>query len=180
MQRIILIYGLLSGLIASVWMVFIGSLGVDQMMSIGMVIGFAAMILGFSFIFVAIIKYRNNVNQGVISFGQSFFIGAMISIIASTMYVLGWEIDFNYFIPDFFDKYTEAYMKGLKDSGISEAEYNKAYQKMLADGEAYKNNRWYRMGLTYLEILPLGIIISLIAALILKRNKPKTNLEPVS
>lgn len=173
MKRIILIYGLLSGLLCSIWMAFAVFISMDDMMNMGMVFGFATMILAFSFIFVAIVKYRNNYNEGVISFGKAFSIGALIALIASTMYVITWMIDYHFFVPDFFEKYTEAYIKKLQAAGKPQAEIDEVLKNMQKEGVMYKNNAFYRIAFTYLEILPVGILISLIAALILKRKTPK-------
>ncbi|MCC6818082.1 MAG: DUF4199 domain-containing protein [Bacteroidia bacterium] len=174
MKKIILTYGLLSGLLCSIWIIFSVYIATDDLMDIGMIVGFASMILAFSFIFVAIIKYRNNYNQGVISFGNAFKIGVTIALIASTIYVLVWMIYFQFYCPDFFEKYTESYINKMKASGASQELMDTTFKKMQEDGIYYKNNAWYRIFMTYLEILPVGIIISLIAALILKRKVAKS------
>ena len=174
MKKLILVYGLLSGFLCSIWMFFSAAISMDQMMDIGMILGFATMILAFSFIFVAIIKFRNNENNGIISFGKAFQIGALISLIASTIYVITWMIEFQFFIPDFFEKYTAACIKKMQESGAPQIEIDKTLKEMQEQGVMYKNNAWYRILATYLEILPVGLLISLIAAFILKRNSSKT------
>lgn len=162
-------------MLCSIWMFFSAAISMDLMMDIGMVLGFATMILAFSFIFVAIVKYRNNVNNGVITFGQAFKIGAAIAFIASTIYVITWMIEFHFFIPDFFEKYTAACIKKMQADGVAQVEIDKTLKDMQEQGVMYKNNAFYRILATYLEILPVGILISLIAALTLKRKSKQSD-----
>ena len=79
-------------------------------------------------------------------------------------------IDFSYFVPDFGEKYTAQMVAELKASGSSAAEIKKQGAAMAATMAKYKSNFVFRAMYTYIEIVPVGIIISLIAALILKKN----------
>lgn len=77
-------------------------------------------------IFVAIKNYRDKYNNGTISFGKAFKIGLYVSLIASTMYVVVWMIDYYLFIPDFMDRYAEHMLQESKAKGASEVELQKA------------------------------------------------------
>src|SRR5688500_7026342 len=107
MKRNVIVFGLISGLIITAFMVY-GTLmcynNADFDMS--MAIGYASMIVAFSFIFVGVKNYRDKYNGGVISFGKAFKTGFYISLVASTMYVVVWLIEYYVFIPDFMEKYT--------------------------------------------------------------------------
>jgi hypothetical protein len=101
MKKTVLTYGLISGTIVSAWLLFAVGIGLDHMdTDYGMFFGFTAMIVAFSFIFVAVKNYRDNLNFGTITFGKAFRIGLYISLIASTMYVGSWLIDYYFFVPD--------------------------------------------------------------------------------
>ena len=70
------------------------------------VLGYSAMIIVFSFIFFGIKNFRDKQNNGVITFGQAFKMGFLMSLLASTIYVVVWLVHYNVFVPEFIDKYT--------------------------------------------------------------------------
>ena len=130
------------------------------------------MLIAFSFVFVGIRNYRDKYNEGLISFGNAFKIGIMIVLIASTFYVVAWLIDYYFFIPDFMDKYSAHMLDKLKASGASQIEIDKQTKEMANFARMYKNPFFNAM-MTYMEILPVGLIVTLISSLILKRKTAK-------
>src|SRR5215813_8782531 len=134
MKKNIIIYGLIAGIVVSVLMLFNvnyishGEGNVDYDTSL--LIGYASMLIAFSLVFVGIRNYRDKYNGGVISFGKAFRIGIMIVLIASTIYVIAWLIDYFYFIPDFAEKYSAHMLDKLKASGASQLEIDKQTQEM--------------------------------------------------
>jgi hypothetical protein len=134
-----------------------------------MLIGYASMLIAFSLVYVGIRNYRDKYNQGVISFGKAFKTGLLIVLIASTIYVAAWLIDFFFFIPDFMDKYTASTLADLKAGGASQAEIDRQAKEMANSVRMFKNPFFNAM-MTYAEILPVGLIVTLISSLILKRK----------
>jgi hypothetical protein len=176
MKRTVLIYGLMAGAVVSAFMtatMLISSRGETvHTGASSMVIGYLGMLISFSFIFVAIKSYRDKQNNGVISFGKAFSMGLLISLIASTFYVIAWAIVYSNFLPDYMDRYCAAMTEQMKAS-LS----GSALQAEIA--ELNKTKQMYATPLgftlfTYAEILPVGLLVSLIAALILKRKSPQT------
>lgn len=173
MKKNILVYGLIAGALVSVFMLF--TMGyysycngnVDETTS--MVLGYAAMLIAFSLVFVGVRNYRNKYNNGVISFGKAFKTGFMIALIASTMYVIAWLIDYHYFVPDFADKYSARIIGDLKAGGASPAVIATKTAEMAKFVTMYKNPLFVIL-MTYLEILPVGVVVALISAVILKRK----------
>src|ERR1700743_352744 len=106
MKKIIWVCGIIAGIISVSWGVISENL-VSNSFSLNtrLVFGYVTMILGFSLIFVAIKNYRDNYSSGQITFGKALRIGLVITLIASTVYVIIWMIDFSYFIPDYGEKY---------------------------------------------------------------------------
>jgi len=173
MKKTILIYGLIAGIVVAIPMLFTANLchadsNFDYTKS--MVIGYATMIIAFSLVFVGIRNYRNNYNNGVISFGKAFQVGLLIALVASSMYVIGWLIDYYCFIPDFAEKYSAHELEQLRTKGASAAEIADKTKEMASFIKMYKNPLVVIL-MTYAEILPVGLIVTLISALILKKKE---------
>lgn len=172
MKNILLRYGLLAGLISSIGlfaMAFAGEIDFKN----GMLYGYASMLLAFSLIFVAVKNFRDKQNGGVISFIHAFKIGFYITVVASTVYVIVWLINYYYFIPDFSEKMMAHYVSELNASQLSQEVKNAKIEEMKKFSEYYKNPIVNGL-VTYTEIMPVGIIVSLITAAFLKK-KPQLN-----
>jgi hypothetical protein len=181
MKRNILVFGTISGLIVSTFMAtsmaIVGCSGGEKGMGIlSMVIGFASMAAAFAFIFVAIKNYRDKQNGGVVTFGKAFMMGLAVSFIASTMYVITWGVEFHYFLPNFMDKYSAMQVKQLEASGMTGTVLQEKLKGIEDMNFKYKNSIVYFAFATYMEIFPVGILMSLIGALVLKRKKAKEQL----
>lgn len=179
MKKTILVFGLISGVIISTFMaismyMMSCSSGTEDMTS-GMIIGFSAMAVAFSFIFVGIKNFRDKQNGGTITFGKAFLIGSMISLIASTLYVLTWGVEFHYFMPDFIDKYSAMEIEKLQTGDLKGVELEEAIKKVEDTNYLYKNNIFFFAMYTYVEILPVGILITLISSLILRRKTARNS-----
>lgn len=173
MKKIILVYGIIAGLIVTGMMAFsTGYFCAKGDFEGGMIYGYSAMIIAFSMIFVGVKSFRDKYNGGMIKFGKAFKIGLFISLIASTIYVIGWLISYYCFMPDFMDKYAAVMIAKAKASGISADELAKKTADMAKMQEWYKNPLFVIL-MTYVEILPVALVVSLISALILKRSTPK-------
>lgn len=181
MKKNILIFGLVSGCILAAFVlsisliskVFHGHLDNE-------IVGYSAMIIAFSFIFVGIRNFRDKYNQGMVSFGKAFLVGLGIALIGSTLYVGAWLIEFYCFMPDYMDKYSAAVIQKLQHSNLSPEALQKRLDSINSMSRMYKNPIMVIL-FTYMEVLPVGIVISLITALILKRRKPRTGAtDPVA
>ena len=154
-----IIYGLIAGIVASVLMLFSISTKMDY--NVSLFVGYASMLIAFSFVFVGIRNYRDKYNDGLISFGKAFNIGIMIVLIASTIYVIAWLIDYFYFVPDYLEKYSAHIAHGLKAGGASQMEIDKRTKEMADIALKYKNP-FFNAIITYTEILPVGFVVTLI------------------
>ena len=175
MKKNILTYGLICGLIISVLMAVnltICSKSGDFDNSI--LVGYASMIIAFSLLFVGIKNYRDKYNGGVISFSKAFKVGFFITLIASTIYVLVWLLEEHFFFPDFMEKYTAYEINKLQASGISATQLANKTKELEQAKEMY-NNPVIKILMTYAEILPVGLVVTLISSLILKRKTLPAN-----
>ena len=134
-----------------------------------MAVGYAAMLLAFSLVYVGVKRYRDEQNHGFITFGNALKVGLSISLVASTIYVITWMVDYYVFVPDFMDKFTVQFLQQIKDGGATPAEISSKTAEMNSMKELYKNPLWVVL-FSYLEILPVGLVVSLISAVLLKRK----------
>jgi MFS family permease len=170
MKKVVIVCGLMAGGIVSAMMIITMAIYTSTgNFENGMIYGYASMLLAFSLIFVGIKNYRDRYNNGIISFGKAFRIGLFITLIASTMYVIVWLIDYYFFIPDFGEKYAAHMLEKLKASGVSEIEMAKQTKEMASFSDIYKNP-FFNALITYSEIIPVGLIVTLISSLILKKK----------
>lgn len=174
MKKNVLVFGLIAGLLITAMMLYSTTMCyTDPDFRPNDVLGYVSMILIFSLIFVGIKNFRDKYNNGTVTFGKAFKIGLYISLIAASMYTIVWLIDYYIFIPDFMDRYTAHVLQAAKDGGATQPELTEKAAEMAKFKELYKNPLMVVL-ITFLEVLPIGIVITLISALILKRKHPKT------
>jgi hypothetical protein len=174
MTKNIFIYGIIAGVVVSIPMLYLansminskGSIDFDQ----GIFIGYASMLIAFTLVYIGVRNYRNNYTGGLISFGKAFKVGIMIVLVASTLYVAAWLVDYYLFIPDFGEKYSAHMIDKLKATGASQVIIDKEAKNMASFAANYKNP-FFNAIMTYMEILPVGLVVTLISSIILKRNK---------
>jgi len=172
MKKNVLVYGLISGIFVAAFMSFsVAYCYSNNSFDGSMLLGYTAMLLSFSLIFVGVKNYRDQQSKGVISFGKAFLMSLYMALIASTLYVIGWMIAYYNFFPDFIEKLASYQLSPARVSHMTPAEVAGITEQI----ETFK--RWYATpigvaGATYMEILPVGLVVSLITALILKRKTP--------
>jgi len=170
MQKIILTFGLIAGaVISAVMLISISFLGDAIDFSTGEVLGYISMIVALSTIFIGIKNYRDNEMNGVISFGKAFQVGLLITIVASVIYVSSWVIYMNTSDSDFIENYSDYMREELHNSGEPQAVIDEKLAEIENAAEMYKNP-FIQIAITFLEILPVGLLISIIAAFLLKKN----------
>ena len=176
MKRVVLTFGLISGAILSVMMTitvaFAEKIGFDK----GVIIGYTTMVLAFLLVFFGIRSYRDTIGQGRISLLRALSVGLLIMAIASVCYVVTWEIVYFNFMPDFIEKYAAHATQDLRNSGKPPAQIEQEIQDMNRMMTLYKNNFLVNIAFTIIEPLPVGLVMTLISALILRRREPKESL----
>lgn len=172
MRKIVLVYGLIAGLICAAVLGISSLLGTGSISyQYGMYFGFTSMILAAVIMWFGIAQLKKNMG-GRISFGKAFLTGLLMTLIASTMYVATWMITG----PENFGKtYTTYEAQAMRKSGASEEEVAKHIEENREMWENYDSNPGFRAALTYVEIVPVQLIIVLIASAILSiKKKPQT------
>jgi amino acid transporter len=170
MKNIIVKFGSLTGVCIAVFMVFSMQYSYQSGHFEGnMLLGYGAMLVAFSFVFLGIKKYRDQQAERQLSFKTGFKIGILISLLASGFYVVAWAIEYHVFMPDFLEKFTQHQQAELLRKGASAAELaskaaeSKSYRDMYA-------NPFYFVLLTFAEIFPVGFFVTMLSALVLKKR----------
>jgi hypothetical protein len=172
MRKTILTFGLISGAIAAVLMLatvpFMHRSGVEKY---GYLIGYTGMVLSFLLVFFGIRSYRDNVNNGEIGFGKAIAVGIAITLISSICYVATWEIVyFNFLGPGFMDKYVANVIENTKASGASAQAVQAKAEQMKQLMQLYQNP-FFNSLMTFIEPFPVGLVITLISAAILRKRQ---------
>lgn len=164
MKKIILTFGAIAGLICG-GMFFIMHSDTPNF-DTGVITGYMTMIIALSTIFFATKQYRDKYNGGTINFGKAFQVGIGITLVATFIYAVCWEIYYNTMASDFTDQYIAYMRESMESEGKSVATIESELATTISMMEDYKSNRLIRMGMTCIEILPVGLIITLISAVV--------------
>lgn len=172
MKKTVLTFGLIAGAVVSILMG--GSLLLADRIGSGhsMAIGYTIMVASFLFIYVGIRSYRDNVLLGQISFGRAFACGILIALIASVCYVVMWEILYFNFMPHFMDGYFAEQVGKVQSAGLDSATVAAKVAAIRHAQELYQNPL-VNMAYTFMEPLPVGLLITLISAALLRRRSPR-------
>lgn len=169
MKKTILTFGLISGAISSLMMMatapFLDRIGFDK----GAYVGYTAIVLAFLLVFFGIRSYRDNVGNGQITFSKAFAVGIFITLISCIFYVVTWEIIYFNFMPDFMDKYSAYVVQKLQASGASAAAVQAKVEELKKYKEQYESPL-FNAAVTFLEPFPVGLVITLISAGVLRRT----------
>lgn len=176
MTQVIWKYGLLAGVILAALM-FLTIPFVDTIGDMGVVLGYTTMVLGFMMIVFGIRAYRDGEGGGKVTFGRGFLIGVAITAIGSLCYVAAWEVVSRKYMPDFADKYAARIMAKARADGMPDAELAATQKKMEEFAISYRNP-WFRVPMTLLEPLPVGLILSLVASGMLRRPPSASQRNP--
>jgi hypothetical protein len=167
----ILSYGLIAGLVVGISLFGLTvALNGHPASPWGVVVGYLTMLIALSAVFVAIKRQRDVEQGGVIRFWPAFAMGLGISAVAGVCYVLAWEAALAVTHMDFAGDYTKALIEQQRAKGLSGA----ALEKVIADMENFRTQYakpLYRLSMTFSEIFPVGVLVSLVSAGLLRNSR---------
>jgi hypothetical protein len=172
MFRNILTYGTIAGLTVGIPLSVI-TLGYNGPFAHGMrsmVFGYTIMLIALSAVFLGIKRYRDVDLGGVIGFWRALALGLGISFVAGIFYVAAWETALDISGTDFAGSYAAAMIAQKKAAGVSGAALAKFVGEMN-DFKVQYANPLYRLPMTFAEIFPVGVLVSLISAGLLRFNR---------
>jgi len=168
MKRVVLTHGLIAGGILAAMMFatipFMDRIGYDY----GQIIGYTTMVLAFLFIFIGVRRYRDHVG-GAIGFGRAFRVGASIALVASACYVAAWQVMQRTVAQDFAGNYAARMLETARADGATEAELEAQRAEYDRFQQLYRNP-FFNIGITFLEVLPVGLVVAAVSAGILRRR----------
>ena len=165
MKKLVLVYGIISGLVIIVINTLSLELGIEQAW-----LGFLVMFIAFSSIFVAVKQHRDQTLGGVIRFGTGFLVGLGITMVASLVYVLVWELYLALTDYAYIDAYIASIIESRQSGGASPTELAATIAEAETIRQQY-SNPFFRLPMTFVEVFPVGVLISLISAFILRDSK---------
>lgn len=169
MTRYIFTYGLIGGIMIAALATLTIAAGAHGG-SFGVAFGFLLMFVALSMIFVGVKRYRDVALGGTIRFWQALGCGAGIAVVASCCYVIGWEIYLAATDYRFMADYAAQSLAAEQAAGASAAELS-ALRSELDAMAIYYNNPLLRLGITFSEIAPVGIVIALVSAALLRNDR---------
>jgi Protein of unknown function (DUF4199) len=175
MKRIVVIYGLIAGaIVGSMFFITMplyerGILTMEN----GELVGYSTMVVALSLVFFGVKSYRDNHLGGSITFGKALTVGLLITLVASLVYAITWEVIYNT-MTDFVTEMGDKYFEKLRADGTTQAK--------IDEYAAMYENPFIRFAMTLMEIAPVGILISLFSAALLKKKEflPTNELSPKS
>jgi hypothetical protein len=171
MLHTILKYGAIAGVVVGGFMfaTFLG-FGGESPMQYAMLIGYATMLVALSAVFVGIKRHRDVDRGGVIGFWPALGVGLGISFVAGVFYVVAWEGVQAVMHMDFATSYANATIAQARAKGASAAEIARMTAEMAAFKVQYANPL-FRLPMTFAEIFPVGVLVSLVSAALLRNPR---------
>jgi hypothetical protein len=135
---------------------------------LGEILGYASIIVALSMVFFGVRRYRDHYLEGRISFGRAFQTGLLIALVASIVYVLAWVLNVAYGSgEEIMNQYFTYTMDQIRQSGKPAEEIEAEIARIKAFQESYRHPAVW-IGMTFLEIFPIGVFVALISAFLLR------------
>lgn len=170
MLRYAFIYGSIAGIAMIATMSVVLSLGGDGDYGFTEIMGYLVMIGVLSLVFIGIKRFRDIELGGVIGFGRAFGMGLAIAAVAAVFYVVSWEIYLAATDYAFIDSYSDSLIAGIEGQDMPAADRTAAIAEVEASRTLY-GKPMFRMMITFIEMFPVGALVALISAAVLRNPK---------
>jgi hypothetical protein len=170
MLLIALVYGGLAGLVTIVTSLVIFLIQPNRHLAGSEWLGYLVMLLAFTLIFVGIKRYRDRDLGGVIKFLPAFGLGLLTAVVSSLIYVAVWEIYLAFTGDAFITAYAASVIEGMRNAGATPEAIAAKQVDLEAMITSYANPL-FRLPVTFAEIFPVGVIVALISAILLRNPR---------
>ena len=174
MKKIVLRYGLIAGVIVVAMMFATMPFVMNDTLKHSELLGYTTMVIALSTIFIAVRNYRDKQSNGTIKFGKAFLIGLYITLIAGVLYAIGWEVYMAVSgtdMQEFARSYIDGEIEKLQKAGASAKEISSFREDAQANMEMMNNPVLRFLFVMFMELFPVGLIISLISAALLRKKE---------
>jgi hypothetical protein len=171
MLKLILRYGIIAGVIVAapmLWAMLTATK--DEAHLGGMLVGYLTMLVALTAVFLGVKRYRDVAKGGVIRFLPALGVGLGISFVASVIYTLSWEISIAFSQFDFTAWWQHQMIDSARARGATAAELARVTKEAQDFAAMYANPVW-RMSMTFAEMFPVGLLVSLITAAVLRNPR---------
>ncbi|MDZ4667725.1 MAG: DUF4199 domain-containing protein [bacterium] len=170
MKNIIWRYGTISGFLNAIYLVVFALVTkANPNFNHSLITGYAAMAVALSFIFVGVYQAKKQFPEQPFGFNKAFLTALLIALISSLFYTFTWLVVNQFIYPEFMTNYTQNQIINAQNSGMSVQNLETLRKEMDGYVQLYKNPFWVFI-MTLTEILPLGFLLSLLAAAIFKKK----------
>ncbi|TXJ25905.1 MAG: DUF4199 domain-containing protein [Chitinophagaceae bacterium] len=135
------------------------------------VAGYLTMFLSMFFVFLGIRYYRDQVNGGHLSFVQGLKTGALISVVPAIAFGIFDLLYTQVINPTWLKKYQDYYAAELKKT-TSPEKLDEVLKKFESEAAVFNNPVMLFLIMTA-TVFIIGLIVTIISTVALKRNKPK-------
>lgn len=171
MLKKILTYGAIAGIIVGTPLFLMAVLIKHPLHGAwGMVVGYLTMLIALSAVFIAVKRHRDKDLGGVIKFWPAFGLGLGITVVAGLFYVFAWEAALMTADIDYIGDMIRMEIDSMRAKGAS-ADKIAAYSAEMEGFKASYANPLFRMPMTFIEIFPVGVLVSLVTALLLRNSR---------
>ena len=177
MKKTVLTFGLISGAVSSLLMMLLMIFLVDKIgFDKAIIVGYTTIVVSLLLVPFGIRSYRENVGGGSITFGRAFTVGILITLISCVCYVVVWLIAYYNFMPDFVEKYAAFMVEKARASGASQQAIAATVQEMNSM-KTMLDNPLMNAAITFTEPFPVGLLVTLISAAILRKKPGPSTVE---
>jgi Protein of unknown function (DUF4199) len=169
MKKTVLTYGLLSGAIAIAMMAITMPFIEPDSMGTADVLGYTSILLSALLVFFGIRSYRENAGAGRMTFGRGFVVGLLITLISTTCYAAAFEIMYFKLVPDFGEKFSACMVERVRAAGGTPQEVEHVTSQARMIKQLYDNPAT-NAAMTFAMSFPIGLVVTLISAAILRRK----------
>lgn len=172
MTNIIFLFGTLAGLIVITGMIatIVAAGGNPEMWDHTLWLGYLIIFVALSMVFFGVKRYRDRDLGGVIKFIPALMMGIGIVVVAGVIHVLVWEVYLAATNYGFIDSYATAMIEAERAKGLAGADLDAKIREFETFKVQYQDPL-FRVPLTFLEIVPVGLLIALVTAAILRNPR---------